>query len=105
MNLPVPADYIDILTHGDTVQCDGIFSVVSLMADERIRPEPVRGMAYTFGIHPWYLTDPVHDRQIEDVRKAAGNKLVIAIGEAGFDRIKGPDKELQRKTFEEQVVI
>jgi len=105
MNLPGPADYIDIHTHSGTVPGPGTFSVVSLMAHESIEPVPVRGIAWTFGIHPWYLTDPVHDRQIEDVRKAAGNKLVIAIGEAGFDRTKGPDKELQRRTFEEQIEI
>jgi len=105
MNLPDPADYIDIHTHSGTAPFPGIFSVVSLMAHEKIEPVPVRGIAYTFGIHPWYLTGTVHDRQMEDVRKAAGNNLVIAIGEAGFDRIKGPDKELQGRTFEEQIAV
>ncbi len=105
MNLPGPADYIDIHTHSGTIPCEGVFSVVSLMAHENIEPVPVSGIAWTFGIHPWYLRGTDLDRQIEDVRKAAGNKLVIALGEAGFDRIKGPDKELQRITFEEQVKI
>jgi TatD DNase family protein len=27
------------------------------------------------------------------------------LGEAGFDKIKGPSMELQRKTFEEQIII
>jgi TatD DNase family protein len=30
---------------------------------------------------------------------------VIAVGEAGFDRLRGPSVELQRQTFEEQVKI
>jgi TatD DNase family protein len=30
---------------------------------------------------------------------------IIAIGEAGFDRLRGPSAGLQRQTFEEQVII
>jgi TatD DNase family protein len=33
------------------------------------------------------------------------NPQLIAIGEAGFDKLSGPSPELQRKTFEEQVMI
>ena len=35
----------------------------------------------------------------------AGHPDIIALGEAGFDRLKGPDMELQRDAFEKQVKI
>ncbi|HEX2977163.1 MAG TPA: TatD family hydrolase, partial [Bacteroidales bacterium] len=37
--------------------------------------------------------------------KMANNPLVIAIGEAGFDKLKGPSFELQRKVFRMQVEL
>lgn len=105
MNLPAATDFIDIHTHHGAKAVDGTFSVISLMAHEGIFPEIIPGIAFTFGIHPWFLTETNHDRQLKDVRRAAGNSEVIAVGEAGFDKIKGPDADLQRRTFEEQVMI
>ena len=105
MNLPGPHDYIDIHTHDGAVTDPGIFSVISLMAHEGKQPGNFTSVAYTFGIHPWFLTESTHDLQIEAVIDSAGNPSVIAIGEAGFDRLKGPSPDLQRRTFEEQVSV
>jgi len=105
MNLPSPEDYIDIHTHDEVTPVPGIFSVISLMAHEAIRPGNTASAAWTFGIHPWFLTETTHGLQIETVRQAAGNQSVIAIGEAGFDKLRGPSAEIQRKAFEEQVAI
>jgi TatD DNase family protein len=104
MALPAAEDYIDIHTHG-ACQVAGIFSVEVLMAHEGKEPEDLPGLAYTYGIHPWYLDESGHDTLISSVKKITANPLVIAVGEAGFDKIKGPSMELQRKTFEEQVLI
>jgi TatD DNase family protein len=104
MNLPETSDYIDIHTHSAGTS-PGIFSVETLMAHEGRVPENRTGTAFTFGIHPWYLNENNHNQLLANVIKTAGNPLVIAIGEAGFDKIKGPEISLQRKTFEEQVLI
>jgi TatD DNase family protein len=104
MNFPAEDDYIDIHTHG-AVGSGGIFSVETLMAHEGRTPEDQSGIAYIFGIHPWYLNEINHEQLLADVMKSAGNPLVIAIGEAGFDKIKGPEIALQQKTFGEQVCI
>jgi TatD DNase family protein len=102
--LPGAEDYIDIHTHGAGA-LSGIFSVEVLMAHEEKKPATLPGIAYTYGIHPWYLDDSNHDRLISAVIKLTADPLVIALGEAGFDKIKGPSMELQRKTFEEQIII
>jgi TatD DNase family protein len=104
MSLPLQNDFIDIHTHG-SVPFPGLFSVETLMAHENRSPGEQTGIAYTVGIHPWYLTEENHGIMLEYVAENAANDAVIAVGEAGFDKIKGPVMELQRKTFEEQVSI
>src|SRR5664280_1398282 len=104
MSFPQQNDFIDIHTHG-AVPAPGIFSVETLMAHEERIPVESAGLAYTSGIHPWNLNDQNHDRLLSYVEKTAPSESVIAIGEAGFDKIKGPAMDLQQRTFEEQVRI
>jgi TatD DNase family protein len=104
MNLPQRDDYIDIHTHS-AAPVNGIFSVDVLMAHEERTPANIKGILYTFGIHPWHLNENNHDMQLALARKRCSDPQIIAIGEAGFDRIKGPSMDLQRRTFEEQVEI
>jgi TatD DNase family protein len=104
MNLPGTDDYIDIHTHG-AKPVTGLFSVEVLMAHEARIPEKTPGLAFTYGIHPWYLDESNHNRLLASVIKTAADPLVIAVGETGFDKIKGPSMDLQRKTFEEQIII
>jgi TatD DNase family protein len=102
MNFPEENNFIDIHTHGAETLSD-VFSVDTLMAHEERLPINVIGVAFTFGIHPWYLDEGNQKMLIERVIKAASNPDVLAIGEAGFDKLKGPSLDLQRKIFEEQV--
>jgi TatD DNase family protein len=104
MYLPQPGNYIDIHVHNG-VPASEVFILECLMAHEEKLPEGAPGVAYTFGIHPWFLDGNNHKRLIDSVRNAAGNSDIIAIGEAGFDRLRGPSIELQREAFEEQVTI
>lgn len=104
MNFPEPGDYIDIHNHG-AEPAPGVFTVETLMAHEEREPGNIKGLTFSFGIHPWHLDEKNHDRLITRVITNAGNPDIAAIGEAGFDRLKGPSTELQTKTFEEQVLI
>jgi TatD DNase family protein len=104
MNLPKPGDFIDIHTH-HAMLSEGVFAVETLMAHENLHQEYFAGRLFTAGIHPWYLDNNNHDQLIEFIRHISGYKNLIAIGEAGFDKLKGPSMELQRSTFEEQVEI
>ena len=104
MNLPEPGDYIDIHNHGSGFT-KGQFSVENLMAHEGRAPDNQPGLTYTIGIHPWHFTSENFVQQIENVRRYADHENVIAIGEAGFDRLRGPSALLQKTAFEEQVKI
>ena len=104
MNFPEPEDYINIHSHGAS-PAKGIFTIETLLAHEEREPDSTRGITYSFGIHPWHLDHNNHDQQLDLVLRYAGNPDIALIGEAGFDKIKGPSHELQAKTFEEQVRI
>jgi TatD DNase family protein len=104
MHLPLNGDYIDIHVHSGK-PAEGNFILESLMAHEEKVPGNAPGVAYTFGIHPWFLNEDNFNQQLKSVEHIARNKEIIAIGEAGFDKLRGPSIELQRKVFEEQIAL
>jgi len=104
MYFPNQGDYIDIHVHGG-VPASGIFILESLMAHEGKMPEDIPGISYTYGIHPWFLNEENHKQLISSVETTISQPGIIAIGEAGFDKLRGPSAELQRTAFEEQIVI
>lgn len=54
------------------------------------------------GIHPWDL-DIHWEEKLSEIQKISkSSNQVIAIGEAGFDRLKGPEISLQKGAFYEQ---
>ena len=104
MNLPKPGDYIDIHDH-DAVAARGKFAVANLLANESSLPDYREGIAYSVGAHPWHLTAANIKEQLEMVRRLASHENVIAIGEAGFDRLKGPGMDLQEEALASQAGI
>ncbi len=104
MNLPGKDDFIDIHTHGGTPS-PGIFLVDNLMAHENIIPQNTPGMTFTAGIHPWYLNEGNRNELLDYIRFISGDPNLAAIGEAGFDKLRGPSIDVQRITFEEQAII
>jgi TatD DNase family protein len=104
MNLPQQGDYIDIHTH-EAKLSEGIFAVENLMAHENLKPENITSGAFTAGIHPWHLNENNSERLLEYIRNITANPGLIAFGEAGFDKLRGPSIELQKSIFAEQVKI
>jgi TatD DNase family protein len=57
------------------------------------------GISVSMGIHPWEL-DSNWERHFEKIkREIAQNPYVLAIGEAGVDRLNGPEIPLQKDAF------
>lgn len=104
MNIPQAGDYIDIHVHGGS-SAPGLFLLESLMAHEHKEPDNTEGIAYTCGIHPWFLNTINQESQLEEVKKVTLHSNIIAIGEAGFDKLRGPSYKLQADVFEKQVLI
>lgn len=104
MNIPQPGNFIDIHIH-DGKPSEGIFMLESLMAHEGRLPENIPGIAYTYGIHPWFLDEGNQLKMMDTVKELITDPLIIAVGEAGLDKLRGPSKELQIRVFEEQINI
>jgi TatD DNase family protein len=104
MILPQPDDFIDIHTH-NVIPASGVFAVENLMAHENISPSDISGKVFTAGIHPWYLNGNNENKLLKYVKEVSLNHDLIALGEAGFDKLRGPDMDIQRRAFEKQVMI
>lgn len=98
--------YIDIHSH-NSKPANGIFIIENLMAHQPDVPVPCEGMAFSVGVHPWFAEQHDYVDQLDFVRYYGAHSSVVAIGEAGFDRLKGTAAAaaLQLKLFEEQVLI
>lgn len=100
MSRPHPGDLINIHTH-DSVRMEGVFAVENLMIHEGRIPDDSAD-AFSVGIHPWFLQKENADEQLARLTAIASDDRVLAIGEAGYDKVKGPEMDLQRRVFEEQ---
>ena len=54
---------------------------------------------------PGFLMKGTHAAHLKLVEKVSTDPEIIAIGEAGFDKLRGPASELQAEVFEKQVEI
>ena len=104
MNSPRPGDYIDIHTH-ESIPVPGIFAVENIMAHEDRDPSGINAPVYTAGIHPWHLDENNGEVLLAYIRKLAPEANLIAFGEAGFDKLRGPSHEIQKAVFYEQLKI
>jgi TatD DNase family protein len=59
---------------------------------------------YSAGLHPWYITNA--EQQLQQLEQLIGrHKNIILLGECGLDKLKGPDFELQKKVFIDQILL
>lgn len=99
-----PMRYLDFHTHTwpeGSVDTDAIVSCVA--------PEPVceqqDGVFLSYGIHPWYIQGNNPEKLLEHVKEAAHYNRVVAVGEAGLDKLKGPPMDVQKQLFCWQIEI
>lgn len=63
-----------------------------------------QGHWFSAGLHPWDVTEGF-DNQSNVLEKLLANPQVAAVGECGFDALKGPSYELQEQAFVSQVQL
>ena len=94
-------NYFDIHTHQiSSCPSQSITSVhaTSLSIDKRI-------VYASIGIHPWTLTEKNAQEQWNCLQQAVMDKRIIAIGETGIDKIKGPSLKIQTNIFQQEVIL
>lgn len=73
---------------------DGTKSIVN-----GTRENPPKSGYFSLGLHPWFL-ERNWEQAFDLIRvQARQNERVLAIGECGFDRLKGPDVTIQKAAF------
>lgn len=60
---------------------------------------------YSVGLHPWYLKKETFEQQWESLLDAIRCPQVVAIGEAGLDRLADTPFDLQMEMFERQIKL
>ena len=55
---------------------------------------------FSAGLHPWYIKND-NKATLKRIEDLLHDKQVVAIGECGIDRIKGPSPGLQEEIFEQ----
>jgi TatD DNase family protein len=101
---PEKTDYIDIHTHQQNTDPD-IFSVRCLLTHQPERPHDYPTSAVSVGAHPWFIEKDNLLTTLEDVAISATGSNVVAIGEAGLDKVKGAEMPTQITAFEKQAII
>ena len=100
-------DYFDIHTHRLPDKEKDILFILNCMPDNGnpLSDQLVsdfRGY-YSIGIHPGYIADT--ERQLQEVREACTHRLVIAVGEAGLDKLADAFLPEQIKIFKIQALL
>ena len=62
------------------------------------------GHRFSAGLHPWDVTEG-SDSQLDALETLLANTRVLAVGECGFDTLKGPSHELQEQAFVRQIQL
>lgn len=88
--------FTDIHSHRKELACDGK-TLVSISPSDAMEPCG----NYSVGIHPWVTAErAVTLADLKGLVKAARDPRVAAIGECGFDRLRGGSLELQAALFD-----
>ena len=93
--------YFNIHTH--SIPFYAQHAIISLPANTTfINPSIVYA---SIGIHPWQLTEENAKEQWNSLQNNLKDKRIIAIGEAGLDKLKGPSMELQTIIFQKEIEL
>ncbi|HKK60037.1 MAG TPA: TatD family hydrolase [Salinivirga sp.] len=90
---------IDVHTHH---QHDW-FCIQSIHAADYLNGS-ISNQPHSTGIHPWYA-DQISAEKFVNILANQASENLFAIGECGLDRIKGPDLQIQKTVFEQQLVL
>lgn len=94
--------FCDIHTH-QTESAGDRLVIVNKSVDLNQAPCFLPGCYYSYGIHPWYITDV--DRQMARLAEGLLDPAVVALGEAGLDKYAKQPMSRQVDVFERQASL
>lgn len=97
---------IDIHTHYSPTRLDGQAVVSLSVGDTCLTPEELVGQhpeaLFSVGLHPWHVNPQWQSLIDSKLIPLLDNRQVVAIGEAGLDRLRGAEWPLQIAAFTHQ---
>lgn len=90
--------YLDFHCHSVKPR-DDKFVIQSLFLHEEQEFLEQENLKYTIGLHPWYADKLTSKETITQLEKVILEKKIIAVGEAGLDKIRGADWNTQEDIF------
>lgn len=87
--------YINVHTH-HTQPVEGILSIGNLYKNFDVIEI---NSLYSVGLHPWFITADTWQQQFETVKETCRLQNVVAVGEAGLDKVCATDFALQQTVF------
>lgn len=98
------SSYIDIHSHQISAS-KNTFTLVNcfpLELERALQKEPQQ--FYSVGIHPWHVNTDF-GKEMDVLNNFANHKQVLAIGEAGLDKLCNSPFDLQLKLFKKQIAV
>lgn len=83
---------VDFHTH----RLDATSALISV-DPHRFDPQP--GLCYSVGFHPWHGVEQLTEDDYALLEQCARHPQVLAIGETGMDRLRGPALDVQQQAF------
>ena len=68
-------------------------------------PIPPSAIQASVGIHPWELTEENASMLWKRLQEQITDSRIVAIGECGLDKLKGPSLELQTALFKQEALL
>lgn len=96
-----PMDYFDIHTH--RIPFHPSQAIVSI--DASALPLDDKVVYASIGIHPWHLTETNAENLWEALKTSVTDQRIIAIGEAGLDKLRGASMSLQTAVFQQEIAL
>ena len=90
-------DFFNIHTHSLTHPETEILSL-----SPEACPIPPHVVHASIGIHPWELTEENANTLWQNLQERTTDPRVVALGECGLDKLKGPSIELQTALFKQE---
>lgn len=78
--------------------------LTSVFAEEYPPDDPGNGV-YSVGLHPWHLGKTDHEQALKKIKLATEAYNVLAVGEAGLDKLISFPMDQQLRIFAKQVEI
>lgn len=99
-------DLLDIHTHHiPTVTAQAIFSAsLKELPETMLKAKRKELDYYSAGMHPRYL-ETNYETAWKTLQEASAQKAMVAIGEAGLDKLAPAPLNLQKKVFEQQIEL